>query len=104
MREVWCMPPEDRLRNVGPEWFLAVLDSVTTEEVAHLAMVLWRAWTVRNKITRAGEVLSINDSMIYLSNLEKSLNELKGEEVATASLNGGQGSGVVRRHGRSDAH
>jgi hypothetical protein len=54
MREVWRMPPEERLRNAGFEWMLAVLDARTMEEVANLAMVLWRAWTVRNKVTRAG--------------------------------------------------
>jgi hypothetical protein len=26
MREVWCMPPEEMLRNTRPEWFLDVLE------------------------------------------------------------------------------
>jgi hypothetical protein len=38
MREVWCLPPEERLHNVGPERFLVLLDSGQTEEVATL---LW---------------------------------------------------------------
>jgi hypothetical protein len=55
MREVWCMPSEEMLRDTGPEWFLAVLESTSKEEVSvsHLAMVLWRSWMVRNKVTRA---------------------------------------------------
>jgi hypothetical protein len=27
MREVWCLPPEERLHKVRLEWFLALLDS-----------------------------------------------------------------------------
>jgi hypothetical protein len=51
MRELWCMPPEEMLRVIGPEWFLAVLESSSKEEVSHLAMVLWQSWMVRNKVT-----------------------------------------------------
>jgi hypothetical protein len=43
MREVWPIPSEDRLRNTGSEWVLAIVDSSMLEEVANLTMVLWRA-------------------------------------------------------------
>jgi hypothetical protein len=69
---------EDRLYNVGPKCFLTVLDSVPKEETWHLALVRRRAWTARNKVTRAGETLSIHDSVCYLTKLGNSLNELKG--------------------------
>jgi hypothetical protein len=36
------------------------------DDVTQLAMILWRAWSVRNKVTRAGEVLSIEDSVQFL--------------------------------------
>jgi hypothetical protein len=39
MREIWVLPPEDRLHNVGPEWFLVLLDSYDMGEVAKLAMI-----------------------------------------------------------------
>jgi hypothetical protein len=51
MREVWRLPVEELLRNTGPEWLLTVLEAGKMEEMANLAMVLWRAWTVRNKVT-----------------------------------------------------
>jgi hypothetical protein len=51
MREVWALLPEARLYNDGPEWFLVLLDSCDMGEVANLAMVLWRAWSVWNKVT-----------------------------------------------------
>jgi hypothetical protein len=82
MRELWCLPPEERLRNAWPEWLLAVMDTGTMEEVANLAMVLWRAWTVRNKVTRAGEALSIAGSVEFLIQLEVS--EIGGSEGATS--------------------
>jgi hypothetical protein len=65
MREVWYLPVEEMVRNTGPEWLLAILEVGKTEEVANLAMVLWRAWTVRNKVTWAGEVLSIVGSVEF---------------------------------------
>jgi hypothetical protein len=43
-RKVWCLRSEELLRNNGP-------DAGKMDEVANLAMVLWRAWTVRNKVT-----------------------------------------------------
>jgi hypothetical protein len=46
MREVWALPSEKRLRNVGPEWFLALLDSCKVEEITNLALILWRAWSI----------------------------------------------------------
>jgi hypothetical protein len=66
MRRVWCLPPEERLHDEGPECFLVLLDSCRKEEVALLAMIMWRAWSVRNKVARAGEVLSIDDSVDFL--------------------------------------
>jgi hypothetical protein len=58
MREFWELPLEEMLHNTGLEWFLALLDSCKPEEVGNLAMILWRAWYVRNKVTRAGEPLN----------------------------------------------
>jgi hypothetical protein len=69
MRRVWSLPPEERLRDMGPEWFLVLLDSWNKEEVALLAMIMWRAWSVRNKVTRGGEALSIDDSVDFLQQL-----------------------------------
>jgi hypothetical protein len=80
MREVWPLPPEDRLCNTGLEWLIAVLESVTESKAANLAMILWRSWTVRNKVTRAGEALSIVSSVEYLMNLDKCLKEPGGDE------------------------
>jgi hypothetical protein len=75
MREVWDLPPKEGLHNAGPEWFLVPLDSHKMEEVGNLATILWRAWSVRSKVTRAGEPLSIDASVHYLMRLEQELHQ-----------------------------
>jgi hypothetical protein len=73
MREIWDLPTEERLRNDGPEWFLALLDSCKEDVMANLVMIMWRAWSVCNKVMRAGEVLSIDESFVYLTRLGQEL-------------------------------
>jgi hypothetical protein len=60
------------------------------EEFSNLAMVLWIVWTVRNKVTRVEEALSIDGTMEYLRNLEKNLKESGGKEMAGGNLFPGQ--------------
>jgi hypothetical protein len=74
MREVWDLPPEEGQHFAGPEWFLVLLDTYRKEDVGRLATILWRAWSVSNEVTRAGEPLSIDDSVYYLKKLEQELN------------------------------
>jgi hypothetical protein len=97
MREVWCLPMEEMLHNVGLKWLLAVLEAGKTEEVANLAMVLWRAWTVRNKVTRAGEVLPIVGFVDFLLNLANNLNEARGQERMNRVEVQGQGNNDIRK-------
>jgi hypothetical protein len=37
--------------------------------MANLAMIMWRAWSVQNNVTRAEEALPIDDSVAYLARL-----------------------------------
>jgi hypothetical protein len=73
-----CLLLEEKLQNVGLEWFLVLLDLYKPDVMANLALVLWRAWSVRNKVTRAGKQLSIDDSVEFLIRLS---GELDAEEV-----------------------
>jgi hypothetical protein len=77
MKEIWELPNEERLRNDGSEWFLALLDSCREDVMANLVTVMWRAWMIRNKVTRAREVLSIDKSVGYLTCLGGELQEIK---------------------------
>jgi hypothetical protein len=80
MREFWELPPEEMLHNMGLEWFLALLDSCKPEEVGNLAMILWRAWSVRNKVTRVGEPLMMLASVEYLKRLGQEVQEVIGTQ------------------------
>jgi hypothetical protein len=85
MREFWELPPEEMLHNMGPEWFLPLLDSCKPEEVGNLATILWRAWSIRNKVTRAGEPLMMDAFVKYLKRLGQEVHEaigLQGRDVA----------------------
>jgi hypothetical protein len=84
--------------------FLALLHSGQTEEHSNLAKVLWRVWTVRNKVTHAGEALSIDGSVEYLRNLEKNLKESGGKETAGGNLFLGQGTNDTKAQVSSESH
>jgi hypothetical protein len=88
MRQVWKLPPEERLGDMGPECFLVLLDSWDVEEVAALALIMWCAWSVRNKVTRAGEALSIDNSVDFLTSLANQLLMVNGHQ--------GDGANAVR--------
>jgi hypothetical protein len=64
---------EERLGDMGHEWFLVLLDSAEADKVAKLALIMWRAYTVRNKVTRAREALSIDATVEYVMNLTNQL-------------------------------
>jgi hypothetical protein len=98
MRKVWCLSPEERLRDVGPEWFLVLLDSWWNDEVALLAMIMWRAWSMRNKVTRAGEALSIEDSVHFLQRHMVQYQEAHDPKASGRSeQSGGITQGMVER-------
>jgi hypothetical protein len=60
-------------------------------------MVLWRAWTVRNKVTRAREVLPIVGFVDFLLNLANNLNEARGQERMNRVEVQGQGNNDIRK-------
>jgi hypothetical protein len=53
------------------EWLLVPLDTGNVEEVANLELILWRVWLDRNKVTQAGESLSITGSVEFLMQLQE---------------------------------
>jgi hypothetical protein len=82
LHDIWAIPPEERLCNTGPQWFLALLESCATEEIANLAMLLWRAWTVHNKVTRAGETVDRSVGQVSKANWRGA--------TCSAGIDGGQ--------------
>jgi hypothetical protein len=60
MSKWWQLPKEEDLIWTGPEWILVLMDKYDKLIVGNLMMILWQAWNTRNKVTRAGEKLSLN--------------------------------------------
>jgi hypothetical protein len=59
------------------------------DDVTQLAMILWRAWSVRNKVTRAGEVLSIEDSVQFLQLFMAQYQEVHDPKTSERAVHSG---------------
>jgi ribonuclease HI len=77
LRQHADLPAEGHLRNVGPEWLLAILSRYGSDLCSNFLMVLWRCWTVRNGAVQAGEGISITGSVNFLRRYIDSLNEIR---------------------------
>jgi hypothetical protein len=73
---------EETLRNTGPEWLLAILSRYDPVSISNFFMLIWRCWNVRNKVTQAGESISIQGSVNFLNRYISSLNEIRQQVVA----------------------
>lgn len=67
MRAHWLLPSEAELSFTGPDWLLVLLNQCSPEVIDNFLMIMWRAWSVRNGILRAGQTLSIDGSVIFLT-------------------------------------
>lgn len=67
MREHWNLPTEEDLCYTGPQWLLILMNKYSKEVLANLFMLLWRVWSVRNSVLRAGQTLSVTGSVIFLT-------------------------------------
>jgi hypothetical protein len=57
--------------------------------MANLVMIMWRTWSIQNKVTRAGEALPIDDSVAYLVCL--------GQEIQGINASVGLGHNTLTR-------
>jgi hypothetical protein len=62
-----ALPNEIHLRNVGPEWLLAILSRYDDITADNFLMLIWRCWMVRNSVLQAGEGISIAGSVLFLT-------------------------------------
>jgi len=67
MRAHWLLPSEEDLTFTGPDWLLVLLNRSSPEVISNFLMILWRAWSVRNGVLRAGQTLSIEGSVNFLT-------------------------------------
>ncbi|TVU41704.1 hypothetical protein EJB05_15247, partial [Eragrostis curvula] len=67
LSEVWELPVQDDILDTGPEWLLGLLIKYPADVMAHFVMLLWRVWNVRNGALKAGEKISTEGSVIFLT-------------------------------------
>ena len=56
-----------------PEWLLVLLSRFSAEVNANLLMLLWQVWSVHNSVLRAGQKVSVEGSVIFLTRYMDSL-------------------------------
>jgi hypothetical protein len=67
MSEHWALPAEEDLVFTGPDWLLVLMSRFKAEVNANLLMLLWRVWSVCNSVLRAGQKISIEGSIVFLT-------------------------------------
>jgi hypothetical protein len=77
MRDKWFLPDEEQFRYSGPDWLLLLLASVDEETAAHILLILWRAWYLRNDIVHGNGTCLIVGSVKFLMNYSESLKKAK---------------------------
>ncbi|KAF8694933.1 hypothetical protein HU200_038039 [Digitaria exilis] len=80
MRKYWTLPKED-LVNSGPDWLLLLLDRYDAQTCANFLMLIWRCWSVRNAVLKAGESVSVEGSVVFLIRYRESLLLARQQEV-----------------------
>jgi ribonuclease HI len=73
MRDHWVLPPEKDLMYTGPDWLLVLMSKFSAEVNANLLMLLWRIWSERNSVLRAGKKISVEGSVVFLTRYMDSL-------------------------------
>lgn len=102
MRAHWELPVEKELINSGPDWLLLILDRYGVQTGANFLMLIWRCWNVRNNVLMAGECISIEGSVIFLSRYMDALVQVRQQETSQEAR-GKQitnKAGLDNRHGR----
>jgi hypothetical protein len=87
--KVWNLPKWEEIRETGPEWLLGLMGRHDDMTMARFLMVIWRIWSVRNGVTQAGEEISIDGSVIFLTSYWDSLQQIK-QDVSLVNQYGKQ--------------
>ncbi|KAF8661039.1 hypothetical protein HU200_057134 [Digitaria exilis] len=83
MRGQWELPEEDDLIYTGPDWLLLILDRYGEQTRVNFLMLIWHCWSVRNGVLMAGERISIEGSLIFLSRYITSLLQIRQQVPAS---------------------
>jgi hypothetical protein len=86
LRDKWLLPDESHSKFGGTDWVLLLLTSVRKEVGAHIPLVSWRAWHLRNDVVHGKGMASILGSVSFLTSYYESL-----QEEGPAKTGGAQG-------------
>jgi hypothetical protein len=67
MHNKWGTPRPREFYGLGPDWIMYLLNHKNEKGMSKIAFVLWRAWSVLNSVTEAGEGISIEGSVNFLT-------------------------------------
>lgn len=81
MRDHWDLPVEEEIRQSGPEWLLLLLDRYDHLVCTNFLMLIWRCWMVRNGVLKAGDNISIEGSVMFLSRYMQSLKSIRQPDL-----------------------
>ena len=68
LKEVWKLPAEETFKYSGPDWFLILLDQLTTPVREQTIFMFWRAWHLRNDLIFGKGMESISASVSFVKN------------------------------------
>jgi hypothetical protein len=82
MREVWNLPEDNLLINIGVEWLLHLLHHIKEDQRAMTLMLLWRIWFAHNEVTHEKTLPPIEGSRQFLRSYWESLMLIKQHPMA----------------------
>ncbi|OEL21790.1 hypothetical protein BAE44_0017187 [Dichanthelium oligosanthes] len=82
MRQFWELPNEEQSLNQLPETLVYLLLGLDTDAAAKLLLLLWRAWHVRNNLTRDDGKLSFAGSVKFLCRYREELCSIRHNGAA----------------------
>lgn len=82
MRDQWLLPGEEDLLLSGPDWLLLLVDKIDDQVRDNFLMLIWRCWNVRNSVLMAGESISVEGSVIFLSRYWAALLQIRQQAPA----------------------
>lgn len=66
MREVWPLPPSERLQHTGKDWLLLVLAGCSADSRSMIILLIWRIWQMRNDIFHGNDATPTSISFEFL--------------------------------------
>jgi ribonuclease HI len=73
LRKFWSLPDEKEFVMSGLDWLLVLLESLNSNDKAHVMYLLWRAWFLRNDSIHGVGAAKVYDSALFLVNYENTL-------------------------------